>query len=169
MKKSKIQLTRNDGCGIFPGMKFRYFSIIILGVMVFASCQASIPSMISFEQKDNSSHQIYEIPKHIPVFKNAKNYSADPLKVVEKPLGKTDLIEVVTGTLQTNSSASYVYEWYVEEVQNLGWTLIDLMGYDGEVARVQAKRGDEFIELSILSEQDSRMIKITYLVTRDTK
>ncbi|MEZ4812798.1 MAG: hypothetical protein R2883_04830 [Caldisericia bacterium] len=150
-------------------MKFRYFFIIILGVMVFASCQATVPSMISFESKVDLENRMSEIPDHIPIYKNAKNYPADPLKVVERPLRDTDMIEVVSGTLQTNAPASVVYEWYIQEVQNLGWTLIDLMGYDGEVARIQAKRGDEFIELSILSETGTRIIRVTYLVTRDIK
>jgi hypothetical protein len=148
-------------------MKLKLFLVIILGALMFVSCQASTPCLVSFDEIHVDTDSSHDIPKYIPIFKNSHSYLADPLIVLNKPLRGTNMIEVIAGTLVTNSSADVVYEWYAEEVQNLGWILVDLMGFDGEIARVQAKRGDEFLEISILPDLITNDIHIIYLVTKD--
>jgi hypothetical protein len=150
-------------------MRFFIATIAVIVVLGFVSCHASAPSMITLDDMDVSGNHTIDIPNYIPIYHNARNYQPDPLRILDEPLSGTNLREVVVGTLITKANPADVYEWYVEAVTDKGWALIDLLGYDGQIARVQAKRGEEFLDLSIMPDLVTQDIHITYLVTRESR
>lgn len=143
--------------------------IAVVTLLTLVSCRASAPCIVTLDNISVSDAQTIDIPNYIPIYDNARNYEPDPLRILDEPLKGTDLREVIVGTLITRANPANVYEWYVDEVVNKGWALIDLLGYDGQIARVQAKRGEEFLEVSIMPDLVTQDVHITYLVTRENK
>lgn len=160
-------MTALDVCGKQTSMSklLRFLAIGLVAILV-VSCRASVPSMAPIG--DGITNNVRgEVPDYIPIYPVSDNYIADPLKTDSDILTGTTLQKTVVGTLTTDANPASVFQWYKDEIADLGWILIDSQQYNGANAQIRAIREEETMDLSILSDVVTTKTHITYLVTKE--